>query len=656
MKKYLMMFAAIILSIVLFACQNIYAEHDLVFKNIEIDYENNNDDQMNVTQNIVFDYVENDDVSIVITSFNEAITIENNTLGIVTRGNEDVLVNINFSITIGELTKTYSLDFKILKLSVDNEFKINIENFTHIIGTEIYLYEDDLVATFNDQNVTNEVVINDEDVLWNQEGIYIITFNYVFEEINYAKEVIVNVIENNNINKPIIDGTKDFTHIIGNNVPNYLEGVIAIDNEGETLAVTVDTLEVDLNKPGVYKIYFKAIDKNNNETIIIKEVVVIGDNTGVSEAITEDFANLNTNSSSYTSGSFIGEKGINWQYDKARTDQTLDGNALTFQHQAGGKLTTTIKDGISYFSIQAINVFSGVDERAFALYINNTLIETFNSTSVIQTFEVKNLEYREEVVLEIRNTGNLRVTIDNIIIGIDNKSIEEKYLDVEVNRLTIPQIFLSETTIELISNANDVNITWDYKNLSNPNNQYIDLANGLITVPEDNNAKVEVIITATLEYAGYIILKDFTLTIGEGEPITIKEVISSLNNSEVKTQGVITSSIKVGNTYFAYIEDNNNGLYIETNDTVTLTEGTEVIIKGYKGIKQGVSYLTNIYDVNVLGTKTLNVPFVSLNNINNHLGKKIAVEGYLRTDTTLNIENFSVVSKDATIKDRKSVV
>lgn len=65
---------------------------------------------------------------------------------------------------------------------------------------------------------------------------------------------------------PHISGAKDITYFMGDPEPNYLNGLVALDNhDGDiTDLIEVDLSEVDLENPGIYRIIYTATDKAGN--------------------------------------------------------------------------------------------------------------------------------------------------------------------------------------------------------------------------------------------------------------------------------------------------------------------------------------------------------------------------------------------------------
>ena len=65
------------------------------------------------------------------------------------------------------------------------------------------------------------------------------------------------------VKPPVFAGVTDRTFYLGD-VVTYLEGVSAVDEVDGQVDIHVDNAEVDINTPGIYKVYYTAIDKSGN--------------------------------------------------------------------------------------------------------------------------------------------------------------------------------------------------------------------------------------------------------------------------------------------------------------------------------------------------------------------------------------------------------
>ena len=73
---------------------------------------------------------------------------------------------------------------------------------------------------------------------------------------------------------PVISGTSDITFTLGDAIPNWLDGVSALDETDGQLTVTVDDSDVDLETPGTYDLIYTATDKAGNKDEVIIKVFI----------------------------------------------------------------------------------------------------------------------------------------------------------------------------------------------------------------------------------------------------------------------------------------------------------------------------------------------------------------------------------------------
>lgn len=132
---------------------------------------------------------------------------------------------------------------------------------------------------------------------------------------------------------------------------------------------------------------------------------------------TETFSNLGLSGTSYSEGSFVGDNGITWAYTESRGDFTLDGQAIMLDKDGdGASLSATISGGISSFSVEFFDAYSGAAQ--VEVYINGTLVGTSIShdgdaddTPVL--FEITALNITGDFTIEILS-GASQMVIDNL--------------------------------------------------------------------------------------------------------------------------------------------------------------------------------------------------------------------------------------------------
>ncbi|WP_188619529.1 choice-of-anchor D domain-containing protein [Flavobacterium suaedae] len=125
----------------------------------------------------------------------------------------------------------------------------------------------------------------------------------------------------------------------------------------------------------------------------------------------ENFDNLGSSSSSYSTRTWTGNNGVIWQATDARTDQDLNDDAIAIRT---GSLTNTtaVSGGIGTLSFNYARVFSG--ESTLKVFVNGTQYGsdiTVSETSA--TLFSQSINVSGDVTIEIENSGN-RTIIDDV--------------------------------------------------------------------------------------------------------------------------------------------------------------------------------------------------------------------------------------------------
>ena len=83
----------------------------------------------------------------------------------------------------------------------------------------------------------------------------------------------------------------------------------------------------------------------------------------------ETFSNIGNSNSSYLTRTWTGDDGISWEATEARTDQDINGDAISYR--GGGRLinTSTISGGVGTLSFQYARVFS--NSSTVRVYVND---------------------------------------------------------------------------------------------------------------------------------------------------------------------------------------------------------------------------------------------------------------------------------------------
>lgn len=111
---------------------------------------------------------------------------------------------------------------------------------------------------------------------------------------------------------------------------------------------------------------------------------------------------------------FDGDYGIMWDISGSKTQLEGSGNAVELA--GNGKITSSsLKRGISSFSVDIVNLFGFGISRTVELWVDDELVgQTTNSGNSMYKLEVSDLDYIDPVKIEIKNNSNAIVVIDNL--------------------------------------------------------------------------------------------------------------------------------------------------------------------------------------------------------------------------------------------------
>ncbi len=128
------------------------------------------------------------------------------------------------------------------------------------------------------ENLLDHLIIDDARVDWDTQGLYQINY-YVTTPYQVTTKAVRNVTvlegrEESLKIYPAIIGIKDVTYYIGDESPNYLEGVAAFDlNDGYlTENIIIDDTSVDYDTVGTYQVRYSVM---NSQTLITTETITI---------------------------------------------------------------------------------------------------------------------------------------------------------------------------------------------------------------------------------------------------------------------------------------------------------------------------------------------------------------------------------------------
>jgi chitodextrinase len=116
---------------------------------------------------------------------------------------------------------------------------------------------------------------------------------------------------------------------------------------------------------------------------------------------TENFESIPAASSSYATNTWT-NNGITWTAVDSRTDQTINGKAITIED--GSLSSSTISGGISSLTVTTQMKFTG-NPGTFNLYINGDMIGTIPYSSTVTTTTIPNINIAGNTTISITDNS-----------------------------------------------------------------------------------------------------------------------------------------------------------------------------------------------------------------------------------------------------------
>ncbi len=128
---------------------------------------------------------------------------------------------------------------------------------------------------------------------------------------------------------------------------------------------------------------------------------------------TETFTNIPATSSSYSTRTWTGDNySLNWTATDARTDQTLNGRAITVRN--GSISVNSVPNGIASLTLTSQQAFTG-SNPSLSVFVNSVLVGTITPTTTVAKTTISNINVGGNFNLEIRQTtSGLRVIVDDV--------------------------------------------------------------------------------------------------------------------------------------------------------------------------------------------------------------------------------------------------
>lgn len=207
--------------------------------------------------------------------------------GKIIRKDEDVTVILSVTLSIDGFSTTHQYNILIEKLVVEPEV-INfygVQNITYTIGEDVPNYLVGITARSNyDIDYTNQLRTNLSLINLEEPGIYTVTVYLAFDP-TIKTTYTIEVIEPEVIN---FYGVQDITYMIGDDAPDYLDGIYAISNHGVdyTADLEANASLVNLTSPGIYTVdVYLIFDINIKTTYTVTVKNKPGNFTGYYESL-----------------------------------------------------------------------------------------------------------------------------------------------------------------------------------------------------------------------------------------------------------------------------------------------------------------------------------------------------------------------------------
>jgi len=340
-----------------------------------------------------------------------------------------------------------------LGITYSYEYDSNDNLVFKLIGpTDLYMnvntdyYEYGIEVTYNNQDVSSKVVIDDSMINTRKLGQYKVKYSITYDDnLEYVYRNVI-VIDNTSPEITLIGG--DEVYILINST--YKEnGYIVRDNYDSDLDDKVIVSgKVDTSKQGVYLINYTVSDNSGNKTVKTRKVIVkkpvITLDSGADNIIVPNnynvtkYSNTIVNNSFNTSGvyyeGYVKEKSDTYKIKLKSRDNSLEYtynmSSSKNNYYSGNLEFTTVSNGVYDLYVvgkkeerllNKLNVFS----KLVRAKVGSKLV-TFMYDNDFVSIRVEDFEYRYDVVIDPGHGGS--------DIGASNGIVDEKNLNLKVSQ------------------------------------------------------------------------------------------------------------------------------------------------------------------------------------------------------------------------------
>jgi endonuclease I/chitodextrinase len=234
----------------------------------------------------------------------------------------------------------------------------------------------------------------------------------------------------------------------------YVNGIFYSTVSGTTATVS------GLNPSATYNFYIIAKDAAGNpspQSNTATGTTLAGQPGGGGSCGTEDFSAIPPSASSYATQTWTNNN-ITWTATDARTDQTINGKAITIRN--GNLTSSSISGGIQSLTVKAQLKFTGSDS-SLNVEINGVVVGTIPYTATtIAPVTINNINISGNVVIKLINpvSGN-RVAIDDLswtcfsTLGTAETTKDKSGFKVYPNPIKNNELFVKGENLSKISKA-----------------------------------------------------------------------------------------------------------------------------------------------------------------------------------------------------------
>jgi endonuclease I/chitodextrinase len=196
---------------------------------------------------------------------------------------------------------------------------------------------------------------------------------------------------------------------------------VFVNDTFKETATTETYTVIGLDSNTTYSVTILAKDSADNKSA--KSAAVSATTTAPTTlCAAETFEKMPNNGSSYSDLSWTGDNGIDWTAVKSRSDQTLNGKAITIallrDGTIGSMTSATFANGIGSLTASTMRVFSGGSGNLNVL-VNGNIVGTLpyiDSETVHTTTTISNINITGNIEIKIMRAGEEtdRVIIDDL--------------------------------------------------------------------------------------------------------------------------------------------------------------------------------------------------------------------------------------------------